>query len=101
MIIAHTDGNDLDFAIECSESVADKIKKAIDIGVSAWYEAAHEDVEPNEYWSEEEIKAMYGDGYAEPTMELLDRWEVEYRLTEFKVDEDDNIICDECVGEVV
>ena len=101
MIIAHTDGNDLDFAIECAESVADKVKKAIDIGVSAWYQAAHEDVEPNEYWSAEEIEAMYGDGYAEPTMELLDRWGVEYKLVEFKVDEDDNIICDECVGEVI
>lgn len=27
MIIAHTDGNDLDFAIECAESVAEKVKE--------------------------------------------------------------------------
>ena len=97
MIIAYTDSNDLDFAIECAERVANKVKKAIDIGVSAWYQAAHEDVKSNEYWTAEEIEAMWGDGYAEPTMELLDRWGVECKLVGFKVDEDDNIICDELV----
>ena len=29
MIIAHRDGNDLDFAIECDESVADKVRRQL------------------------------------------------------------------------
>lgn len=98
MVIAYTDQNDCDFAVGFQdESQADKVKEAIIAGINAWYEAAHKDVEPNEYWSEEEIRAMYGDGYAEPTCELLDRWGIKYNIIDVEYDDDGEVICDELI----
>ena len=85
MILAYTDSNDCDFAVKFNdESKADKVQEAINAGIDAWYEAANEEIEANEYWSEEEIRAMYNDGYAEPTCELLDRWGIEYEIVDVK-----------------
>ena len=98
MIIAYTDQNECDFAISFDDkSKADEVKKAIEVGINAWYEAAHDDIEPNEYWDKEYIEGFYGCGYAEPTSELLDMWGIEHEVIDIECDEEGNVICDELV----
>ena len=74
------------------------MKKAITIGIDAWYSASNDEVEANEYWSKEYIEGFYDSGYAEPTSELLDMWGIEHEIVDVECDEDDNVICDELVS---
>lgn len=60
MVIGYTDENECNFAIKFDdETKADEVKKAIQIGIGAWYEAAHDDIQPNEYWDKEDIEGFY------------------------------------------
>lgn len=98
MVIAYTDQNECDFAIRFDdESKADKVKEAIEVGINAWYEAANDDIEPNEYWDKEYIEGFYDCGYAEPTMELLDMWGIKHEVVDVEYDDNGNVICDELV----
>lgn len=98
MIIAYTDGNDTDFCVDFKdESKADLVRMAIQCGVDTWYEAAHEDIQANDFFTEEEIKAFYESAYSEPTSEILDKLGVEYEIWDLMVDDDFNIICDELI----
>ena len=101
MIIAYVDDNQCDFAVKFRDkNRAIEVKKAITIGIDAWYSAANEEVEANEYWSKEYIEGFYDSGYAEPTSELLDMWGIEHEIVDIEdveCDEDGNIICDELV----
>ena len=65
MIIAYVDDNQCDFAVKFRDkNRAIEVKKAITIGIDAWYSAANEEVEANEYWSKEYIEGFYDSGYA-------------------------------------
>lgn len=98
MIIAYTDDNECNFAVKFRDkNRAIEVKKAIEIGIDAWYSAANDEVEANEYWSKEYIEGFYDSGYAEPTSELLDMWGIEHEIVDVECDEDDNVICDELV----
>lgn len=93
MRIAHIDDNDCNFVVEFkNETDAPKVREAIKAGISAWYEAAHDTIEDNEYWDKEEIISFYNDGYAEPTVELLDRWGIEHKILDVEYDRNDNVI---------
>ena len=96
MVLAITDSNECDFAIKFDDAnLIDKVKELAKIGLGTWYQAAHDD-KTNEYFTEEEVGAFYGSGYAEPTSELLDRFGIKHEIIDIEVDEDDNIInCDE------
>ena len=99
MILAMIDAqNECNFAIKFDdESQKEKVKEYMQAGLKAWYTAAHVDIEGNEYFTAEEIEAMYGDGYAEPTMELLDRYGIKGELVDIEYDDDDYVInADEC-----
>ncbi len=98
MVIGYTDENECNFAIKFDdETKADEVKKAIQIGIGAWYEAAHDDIQPNEYWDKEDIERFYDCGYAEPTMELLDMWGIKHKVVDIENDDNGNVICDELV----
>lgn len=94
MVLAMIDAqNECNFAIKFDdESQKDKVKEYMEAGLSAWYTAAHDKIEGNEYFTAEEIEAMYGDGYAEPTLELLDRNDIKGELIDIEYDEDDYVI---------
>ena len=93
MVIGYSDDNDLCFAIKIPYNNArDRVTEAIKVGVSAWYEAAHDDIEPNEYFTTEDIEGFYEIGYAEPTIELLDRWNIEYEF--ISLDDDEGVHVD-------
>lgn len=95
MLICYTDDNDCDFAIELlDDSKAELACSLISEGISAWYGAAHDTIEPTEHYTVDDIKAMYNDGYAEPACALLDRFEIPYTFMEF----DENVEYDINVG---
>ena len=92
--------NDCDFGIKFED--ADKlelVKKLALAGLGAWYQAAHEDIEGDEYFTAEEIEGFYDSGYAEPTSELLDRYEIEHEIIHLEFDDDGECIteCDEII----
>ena len=90
MIIAMLDNNDCNFAIKFNDkSQKKKIKEFMRAGLSAWYQAANEDIEGNEYFTAEEIEGMYDLGYAEPTCELLERNGIEAECIDVEYDEND------------
>lgn len=106
MKIAYVDQNDCNFTVRFDNPEdADKVRQAIKIGIVAWYVAAHdnEDIqdylmdEGNEYFTADEIECMYDLGYAEPTTDLLLRWGIDHETLDVEYDEDDNIICDDIV----
>ena len=97
MVIAIVDDNDCDFAIKFEdESVKDKVKEYMKAGLSAWYQAAHvddeDDVEDNEYFTGEDIIGFYDEGYAEPTMELLERFGIEAECIDVEYDNNDCVV---------
>lgn len=99
MIIAYVDDNECNFAVKFKDkNRAIEVKRAITIGIDAWYSAANDEVEANEYWSKEYIEGFYDSGYGEPTSELLDMWGIEHEIVDVECDEDDNVICDELVS---
>lgn len=94
MILALIDvTNDCSFAIKFDDaSKKEEVKNYMIEGLDAWYSATNPDVYKGEYWNKEEIEAMYGDGYAEPTMDLLKRFNIEAECLEIECDDDDNVI---------
>ena len=91
MVLAIFDNNDLDFAVKFKDvSQKEKVKKYMIAGLAAWYAAAHcdEDDEDYEYFTRKEIESFYGSGYAEPTMELLERNGIEAEIISVQYDED-------------
>ena len=99
MILGVFDSNDCDFAIKFDDvSKLDLVKELARAGLSAWYQAAHEDIEGDEYFTAEEIEGFYDSGYAEPTCELLDRYGIEYEIVDFEYDENGEAICDEAIS---
>lgn len=88
--------NDCSFAIEIYDaSQIELAKELMRAGLSAWYEAAHENIEDDEYFTAEEKSAMYNDGYAEPALELLERYGIEHKLIELEYDDDGIPLVDE------
>ena len=95
MIIAEIDNyNDCSFAIKFTdESAKEKVEKYMQEGLKAWYCAAHVPVDyDGEYWTNEEVENFYWDGYAEPTMELLQREGIEAECVDIEYDDDENVI---------
>ncbi len=87
--------NDCSFAIEIYDaSQIELAKELMSAGLSAWYEAAHENIEDDEYFTAEEKSAMYDDGYAEPALELLERYGIECKLIDLEYNEDEEPIAD-------
>ena len=85
--------NECNFAIRFEDaSLKEKVKELMVAGLQSWYEAAHDEIEDNDYFTAEEIEAMYGDGYAEPTLELLERNGIEGECVDIEYDEDDCVI---------
>lgn len=95
MLLAVRDSNECDFGIEFfDESKLELVEKLASAGLGAWYQSASDDMK-NEYFTEEEIESFYNDGYAEPTSELLDRYDIKYRIVDLEYDAHGNCICDE------
>ena len=81
-VILYSDENQCDFAINILRKR--DVKRGIELireGVSAWYQAANlpEDIESTDHFSAEEVKDFYWAGYAEPSIELLERYRIPYR----------------------
>lgn len=88
--------NDCSFAVEIYDaSQIELAKELMHAGLSAWYEAAHENIEDDEYFTAEEKSAMYNDGYAEPALELLERYGIEHKLIELDYDNNGTPLVDE------
>ena len=93
MIIAIVDQNECNFAIQFDdESKAEKVEELMVAGLSSWYEAAHEDIEDNDYFKAEEIEMMYNDGYAEPTLTLLEREGIKGEIIDVEYDDYGDVI---------
>ena len=93
--------NDCDCGIRFEDvDKLDLVKKLAIDGLATWYAAAHEDIEANEYFTEEEIEGFYWSGYAEPTSELLDRYGIEHEIINLEFNDDNECIteCDDEVG---
>lgn len=98
MKIAYVDQNDCNFIVRFDNPEdADKVRQAIIIGIDAWYMAAHDNIEGNEYFTADEIEGAYYLGYTEPTTDLLLRWGIDHETLDVEYDEDDNVICDDIV----
>ena len=92
MVIAIVDSNDCNFAIRFDdESKKEMVKNFMVVGLSAWYEAAHDDIEENRYFTADEIAGFCNDGYAEPTLMLLKRHHVKADLIDCEYDADEVI----------
>lgn len=84
MVIAYTDSNECDFAFNILRKR--DIKKAIKLineGITAWYRAAWDGknpIQPTENYSADEIEDFDGVGYAEPSMWLLEKFNIPHRL---------------------
>ena len=99
MIIGYFDNNDCDFAIEVKPEYKEQVKKFILEGISAWYGAAHTEIEPTEHFTVDDIESFYGSGYAEPTEELLTKHNIDFKLIDLIYDNDGELIThvDECI----
>lgn len=98
MVIAHTDGNDIDFCVKFEdETQANLVREAIQAGVDAWYQAAQPEIKDSEYFYKEEIESFWDEGYSIPTSILLQRWNVQHATNELTIDDNGNIICDELI----
>ena len=84
MIIHYTDSNESNFAINIlRRRDFERAKKLILEGIGAWYAAANDinEIEATEHFSKEDIANFYYDGYAEPTLKLLEMFNIPHRLT--------------------
>ncbi len=85
--------NECNFAIEIfNNACIEQVKSFMKIGLAAWYEAAHDDIEGNLYFDRESIESFYGAGYAEPTYELLNRYGIEFRAIDIEFNNEDEAI---------
>ena len=93
MVITIVDQNECNFAIKfANEAVKEQVKDYMKEGLKAWYCAANVPVDyEGKYWTNEDVKGFYGLGYAEPTIELLDRFGIEHELVDIEYDEDGNV----------
>ncbi len=94
MVIALIDNcNDLNFAIKiANEADAEKTKKYMEEGLSAWYCAAHTPTDyEGECFSKEEVEDFYYLGYAEPAEFLLKKDGIEFETVDIEYDEDGNV----------
>ena len=97
MLLAVLDGNECNFGIMFkNESKLDEIKKLAKAGLGAWYQAANDDYE-NEYFTADEIEGFYNSGYAEPTEELLEKFNIEAEIVDLDFNSNDEAICDAVV----
>lgn len=94
MVIALLDQqNECNFSIRFDdESKKEMVKEFMRAGLSAWYEAAHDDIEENRYFTADEIAGFYDAGYGEPTLVLLKRYHVKADLIDCEYDEDDCVV---------
>lgn len=95
MIIAQIDNfNDCSFAIKFADEAAkEKVEEYMREGLEAWYCAAHVPVDyDGKFWTNEDVECFYGMGYAEPTMELLQRDGIEGECVDIEYDDEGNII---------
>lgn len=98
MVVAYTDSNDCNFAVKFeNEADLHKVEEAVTAGIRAWYSATDDEIEGNEYFSSDEIEGFYAAGYAEPTMELLEKWGIAHEIVDVEYDENENVICDSLV----
>jgi len=96
----------IDFQNDCSFSVIikDESKKDLTLklmkhGLNIWYQAAHDEseIEPDSFFTKEDILAFYESGYTEPTSELLDYYGIEHEIVDVEYDENDEVVCDEYI----
>ena len=94
MVIAQIDHeNDCSFAIKFADETAkEKVKEFMEAGLGAWYEAAHDEIEDDKYFTAEEKEGFYWAGYAEPTLELMKREGIEGGCIDIERDENGNVI---------
>ena len=94
MIIAMLDAqNDCSFAIKFDDvSRKDEVKKYMQVGLNAWYSATNPEDYEGDYWDKDEIESFYWSGYAEPTLELLERFGIKGACLDIECDDDDNVI---------
>lgn len=85
--------NDCSFAIKfANKAVKEKVEEYMREGLKAWYCAAHTPVDyEGKYWENEDVECFYDLGYAEPTLELLSRDNIEHEIVDIEYDEDDNV----------
>ena len=83
MLIGYTDTNECNFAVNVlRKRDVKRAVKLIDEGITAWYRAAwdgREPIEPTENYSADEIEGFYGAGYAEPSLWLLEKFNIPHR----------------------
>ena len=95
MVIAMLDClNECNFAVKFADkNKAEQVKELMRAGLDAWYQAANEDMDyENAYFSSEEIIQFYYVGYAEPTMELLERYGIDAEIIGIEYDKNDKVI---------
>ena len=98
MVIAITDSNDCDFAVQFDNADdAEKVKSCMRKGLNAWYCAAHPDSYEGTDFTKEEIEGFYWEGYAEPTQILLDRNGIASKVVDIEVDENYEVTADEVI----
>ena len=101
IVLAVTDSRANYLVIDGSISLSDfvdkvkeeKVEELMRAGLDAWYQAANEDMNyENAYFSSEEISQFYCVGYAEPTMELLERYGIDAEVIDVEYDKNDEVI---------
>ena len=93
MVLAITDSNECNFGIKFEdESKLELVKYVAQLGLYAWYQAAHED-KANPHFTEDEIDGFYWSGYAEPTSELLDRYGIKHEIVDYDENSDEVFYC--------
>lgn len=94
MVIAQIDHeNDCSFAIKfADEKAKEKVIEFMEKGLDAWYEAAHDNIEDDEYFTADEKESFYWVGYAEPTLELMKRNGIEGDCTDIEYDDNRNVV---------
>ena len=98
MIIGICDSNDSNFAVEVDKNVNIELVKSLMVeGLDSWYASAHDDIDPTEHFSVDDIEGFYDLGYSEPTQFLLKRYGINYKILDLLTDDDDNYICDELI----
>ena len=95
MIIGICDYNDSNFAVEVSDNENIELVKRLMIeGLDAWYMSANEEIEATEHFSIDDIERFYNEGFSVPTDELLTMHNINHKIIDLEVDENDNFICD-------
>ena len=91
MRIGIFDDNECNFAVQVANDVnIEQVKELLKAGLGAWYQAANEDIEPNEYFNQDDIESFYWSGYSEPSCELLTRFNIPYEDIDILYDDNGN-----------